>query len=382
MRTFGIEEEFQFLHPSTLRPMNVGARVFDRLSAEPEWRGVTHREFLASQVEHASTVFDRLDDARTAVIGFRRLVAEEAAALGAIGASIGTPPDTAPFPSITNEERYHRIVRDMDGIIADHQLSGLHVHVGIPSREHGVIALNAARPWLPLLTALSSNSPFWRGHDTGYDSWRTVLLRRWTTSGSPPSFVDAADYDRRVNRLLGIGGTVDLGVIMWDIRLSEHLPTIEFRMADAQLHAETTLLVTALCRAFVTHALDAPSPRETAAAASADVPTELLSAAILHAAHSGMRRQVFDPLTTALVPAGDCLTGLLRLLEGELAEAGDLDAATEAVARLLADGTGATRQRAAFDRGGRPHLGRLLATSITADIADEHEPVAQAECST
>jgi glutamate---cysteine ligase / carboxylate-amine ligase len=371
VRTFGIEEEFQFLHPRTLRPMNVGARVFDRLSAKPEWHGVTHREFLASQVEHASSAFERLDDARAALTGFRRLVADEAAALGAIGASVGTPPDTQPFPTITDVERYHRIVLDMDGVIADHQLSGLHVHVGISTREDGVIALNAMRPWLPLLTALSSNSPFWRGHDTGYDSWRTVLLRRWTTSGSPPSFVDAADYDRRVKRLLGIGGTVDLGVIMWDIRLSEHLPTIEFRMADAQLHAEMALMVAALCRAFVTHALDAPSARDAAAAASADVPSELLSAAILHAAHSGLRRHVFDPPTGALAPAGRTLTGLLRMLEGELTQAGDLDAVTETTARLLADGVGATRQRAAFDRGGLPQLGRLLATSITSDLRQE-----------
>ena len=366
MRTFGIEEEFQFLDPSTLRPVDVGARVFDRLTADPAWREVTHREFLASQVEHASTVFEELDDARAALIGFRRLIADEGAELGVIAASIGTPPDTTPFPTITDVGRYHQIVREMEGVIADHQLSGLHVHVGIPSREHGVIALNAVRPWLPLFTAIASNSPLWRGHDTGYDSWRTVLLRRWTTSGSPPSFVDAADYDRRVSRLLGIGGTLDLGVIMWDVRLSEHLPTIEFRMADAQLRTETTLLVAALCRAFVTHALNAPSARNAAANASAEVPTELLSAAILHAAHSGMRRQVFYPLTGALAPARDCLTGLLRMLEGELAEAGDLEAATEGVARLLAEGTGAERQRAAFDRG-LPYLGRLLAASSTAD---------------
>jgi carboxylate-amine ligase len=369
VRTFGIEEEFQFLDPGTLRPSDVGAQVFDRLTVDPRWHEVTHREFLASQIEHASTVFDRLDDAREALTGFRQRVVDEAATLGAIAASTGTPPDTTPFPSITDVERYHHIVDDMGGVIADHQVSGLHVHVGIPSREHGVIALNAVRPWLPLFTALSANSPFWRGHDTGYDSWRTVLLRRWTTSGSPPSFVDAEDYDRRITRLLGIGGTVDLGVIMWDIRLSAHLPTIEFRMADAQLHTETTLLIAALCRAFVTHALESPAARDAAAAASADVPSELLSAAILHAAHSGMRRQVFDPVSGDLAPAGDCLTGLLRILKDELADSGDLDAATEAAGRLLVDGTGATRQRAAFARGGFAELGTLLSTTFTADLS-------------
>lgn len=371
MHTFGIEEEFQFLEPDTLRPTDVGSSVFERLTADPKWHDVTHREFLASQIEHASTVFERLDDARAALIGFRRRIAVEAAELGALGASTGTPPDTTSFPAITDVERYHDIVHDMGGVIADHQVSGLHVHVGIPSREHGVIALNAVRPWLPLLTAISSNSPFWRGHDTGYDSWRTVLLRRWTTSGSPPSFVDAADYDRRTARLIGIGGTLDLGVIMWDVRLSQHLPTIEFRMADAQLDSETTLLIAALCRAFVTHALAAPSARDAAAAASADVPTELLSAAILHAAHSGMRGELFDPLSGELAPASSCLAGFLQMLRSELIETGDLDAVTEAAARLLADGTGATRQRAAFDRGGLEHLGVLLSTSITADLANE-----------
>ena len=257
----------------------------------------------------------------------------------------------------------------MDGVIADHQVSGLHVHVGIPSREAGVIVLNAVRPWLPLLTAMSANSPLWRGQDTGHDSWRTVLLRRWTTSGCPPAFVDAADYDRRIKRLLGIGGTVDLGVIMWDVRLSEHLPTVEFRMADAQLDAHTTLLVAALCRAFVTHSLSVPAAQSTAVAASAAVPSELLSAALLHSAHHGMRQQVFDPVTGALAPAQDCLNGLVRMLESELVDSGDAAPVRDAVARLAVDGTGAERQRAAFRHGGIQGVRRTLSTSLTSTRA-------------
>jgi glutamate---cysteine ligase / carboxylate-amine ligase len=367
MTTFGIEEEFQFLDPQTLRPANVAADVFRALSDAPEWHDVTHKEFLASQVEHASAVFSRLDDARVALAGFRRFVADRAAELGVIAASIGTPPDTMPFPSITDVERYHRIVRDLNGLIADHQLSGLHVHVGIPDRESGVIALNAARPWMPLLTAISTNSPLWRGYDTGFDSWRTVLLRRWTTSGCPPSFVDAADYDRRTARLLGIGGTADLRLIAWDVRLSEHLPTIEFRMGDAQLDAETTLLITALCRALVTHSLEKPEATDAAATESADVPPELLSAAIMHSAQYGMREQVFDPPTGGLAPAGEALERFLLILERELTEAGDLDAVTDAAARVLRDGTGAERQRAAFERSGMAGVRRLLDSTIVAD---------------
>jgi len=372
--TFGIEEEFQFLDPGTLRPADVADIVLERLTNTPEWHPVAHPEFLASQVEHASAVFERTDAAGRALLGFRRFVADRAAELGVVVGSIGTPPDAAPFPSITPIERYERIVHDMDGVIADHQLSGLHIHVGIPSREHGVIALNTARPWLPLLTAISSNSPLWRGYDTGFDSWRTVLLRRWTTSGSPPSFLDAADYDRRVRRLLGIGGTVDLGVIMWDIRLSAHLPTIEFRMGDAQLEFDTALLVAALCRAIVSHALARPDATDAAANDSADVPSELLSAALLHSAHFGMRERVFDPLSGGLAPADEALTGFVRMLEAELREAGDLELVREVSGRVLRDGTGAERQRDAFKLEGMAGVRRLLDATIVADQGRNGEP--------
>ena len=367
MRTFGIEEEFQFLEPGTMHPAQVGAVVFQRMSDDPAWHDITHKEFLASQVEHASTVFSNIADARTSLLEFRRKVADLADELGVVVASVGTPPATTPVPTITDVARYHRVVRDMGGLIADHQLSGLHVHVGVPDREGGVIALNAARPWMPLLTAMSGNSPLWRGYDTGYESWRTVLLRRWTTSGCPPSFVDAADYDRRIRRLLGIGGTADLALIAWAVRLSEHLPTIEFRMGDAQLDAESTLLITALCRALVTHSLDAPEATDAAANASADVPPELLSAALVHSAQFGVQHEVFDPVSGGLAPAADALNGFIRVLERELTESGDLDAVREASARLLRDGTGADRQRAAFTQGGLPGVRALLDATIVVD---------------
>lgn len=376
MRTFGVEEEFQFLDPVTLHPANVARTAFEHLSSMPEWRDFTHKEFLASQVEHASNVFSTMEEARSALLAFRTEVARIADDLGVVAASVGTPPDTVPFPTITDVERYHRIVNDMSGIIADHQVSGLHVHVGVPDREAGVIALNAARPWMPLLTALAVNSPLWRGHDTGHDSWRTIMLRRWTTAGCPPSFLDAADYDRRIRRLLGIGGTKDLALIAWDVRLSEHLPTIEFRMADAQLDAESTLFVAALCRALVTHALERPQATDAAANASAEVPPELLSAALQHSAHYGMREQVFDAISGGLAPAAEALNGFVRLLEAELRDAGDLDMVTEAAARLLRDGTGAERQRAAFQEAGMAGVRRLLDATITADHGRNGEPLA------
>ncbi len=105
-----------FLDPATLRPADVAERVYAGMTADPDWAHITHQEFLASQIEHASVVFTDLDVARDALTTFRRKLAAEADALGVIVAGIGTPPpDALPFPSITHQARYERIVRDMNG---------------------------------------------------------------------------------------------------------------------------------------------------------------------------------------------------------------------------------------------------------------------------
>lgn len=87
--------------------------------------------------------------------------------------------------------------------------------------------MNRIRPWLPAIIALSANSLLWDDHDTGFASWRSVHFRRWPLQGCPPEFADAADYDRRVQRMVGIGSVIDTGLVTWLARLSETYPTIE-----------------------------------------------------------------------------------------------------------------------------------------------------------
>lgn len=377
MTTFGIEEEFFFIDPSTMLPADVAEQVYGPLTADPRWGATTHREFLASQIEFASPVFTEFSEASAALLGFRREIDADAARLAVSAASIGTTPEAHAFPSIADVDRYHRIVRDMAGLIADHQMCGLHVHIGIPSREHGVAALNAVRPWLPLLTAMTGNSPLWRGNATGYESWRTVMLRRWSTAGCPPRFVDAADYDRRIRRLLGHAGLNELALIAWNVRLSEHLPTIEFRMADAQLTVDDTLLVAAICRALVVRAIDefdragqdhaAVLHRVRAADdPDPDLPPELLSAANLHGAHAGLGHDIADPSTGALLPAAEVVWRLERYLAEPLQRTGDRALVHDLLERRLRDGTGAARQLAAWHRNGYAGLRRLYAATIAA----------------
>ncbi|SIN89992.1 carboxylate-amine ligase [Agromyces cerinus] len=366
--TFGIEEEFVFLDPVTMKPVDVAAGAFETLSARPAWAPITHREFLASQVEHASTVFTSSAAALASLVGFRHELAEEARRLGVVVASVGAPPDAHGFPTVTDLPRYLRIVDEMGGVIADHQIQGLHVHVGVVDHDAGVRALNVTRNWLPLFSALTGNSPIWRGHDTGFDSWRNVSQRRWTTTGCPPLFRDGADYDRRLERLIGIGGMQDQAIIMWNARLSSHVPTIEVRVADAQLEAWSSVLLTALFRALVSCVLDDSLGRSASVQPTPEAAPdpELLNASLMHSAHFGLSGEVLDPVLVELRPAAETLDRCIRVLQPALEAAGDLELARDGVARLLRDGTGAARQRAAFTADGMSGLRELYASTFSA----------------
>lgn len=360
--TFGIEEEFFLVGPETLLPHNVAEAALEALSAVPRWAPYLHPEFLASQLEFASPVFDDTPTAYDTLAAFRADLADTVPRFGAIAASSGTPPHEHAPPDITANPRYLRIARNMATLVAEHQLCGLHVHVGISDREAGVQALNATRGWLPLLAALGANSPILHGKLTHFDSWRTVELRRWPATGCPPAFHDASDYARRVARLPGVGGIIDRGSLMWASRLSEAHHTIEFRVADAQLTVESTIAIAALFRALVHTAiagkpLGAPRPAP-----------EMLSAALVHAARSGVRGTAYSPVADGMVPIRRALRDLCHAVTQALHEHDDTDRIAEYCARVLCEGNGAVRQRAMFAHRGLPGLSALYRTTLVPNL--------------
>jgi carboxylate-amine ligase len=362
MPTFGVEEEFIFLSPKTLQPANVGDDVHaELLGRSPVSRFVSH-EFLASQIERSTPVFERFEQASADLLAFRSRLALAARRRGVLAAGVGAPFQTVGWPAVTNVERYRTVETEFRGLVPDHLINGLHVHVGIPSREAGVQALNRMRVWLPTLLALAVNSPFWRGADTGFSSWRSVHMRRWSTIGCPPVFADAADYDRRIRRLVGVAGTYDLRTIWWNARLAEEHPTVEIRVCDAQLDTPSTLLLAALTRALVTTALrdgEADLP-------PIEIAPELLDAALWHAAREGMASTLLNPVTGTLEPASVVTAALLRYAGDAIDEVGNRDRITALLARVGRIGTGAERQRAAMRAGGLPALTALLTQALTA----------------
>lgn len=362
MTTIGVEEEYLLLDPATGLPVPQGHEVraaagLGRLAADQE---VQH-ELLQSQVEVATPVCDTLGEAGGHLLRLRQAVAVAAENHGCRIAACGAWPLRGGRPvAVTDEARYRAMVLQAPQLVAEQLVNGMHVHVAVPGREEGVQVLNRIRTWLPAVTALSANSPLWDGQDTGFASWRTVIFGRWPVSGLPPLFADAADYDRRVQRLLDAGLLADTGQVYWQARLSPRYPTVEIRCSDVQLSADEAVMLAGIIRALVKTAL-----AETAAGAPIpDHDPELLRAAMWHAARHGLCGNLVDPGGKSQ-PARDVLHQLLRYVTPALDASGDTRQVTALLHRLLRNGTGAERQRAALADGGLQAVTDLICVRST-----------------
>ena len=358
MATFGIEEEYVFLDPVTLEPVSAANQVYRRLGISRVESPQVQREYLVCQLERTTTVCLTLDEAVRDLDDFRRRLRAAAESEGVLVAATGAAPRLAGAGLVTDKQRYHAVSANYRALVRQHFLNGLHVHVGIPDRETGVRVMNRIRRWMPALVALGGNSPFWDNADTGFASWRTINLQRWTTHGCPPVFADAADYERRTTGLLGIGGHTERALLAWNIRLSDVHPTIEVRAPDSQLEVWHSVLLAAIVRGLASAAMadgdPGPGPEP-----------ELLNASLWHAARDGISGGLVDPDTGQMQPAREVVDRLMEFVAPALAEEGDLSTVTGWLGRLFEEGTGAERQRAAFATGGIPTLAALLRSSLS-----------------
>lgn len=359
--TFGIEEEYMFLEPATLAPLAIVDRVQEDLHvAAAEAENVQH-EFLACQLERSTRVCATRAQAEQELSAFRARVAAAASAHGAIAVSTGFAPGALPSAVVADTARYRSIRSTSRALAVEHYVNGLHVHVGVADRAAGLAALNRIRGWMPVLVALAANSPIRLDADSGFASWRTIHYQRWTTHGIPPAFQDVAEYERRLNALIGIGGSIDRAVMSFNVRLSMNHPTIEVRAADAQLEARDAVLLAALIRGLVMTALD----DAVLGLAPLDIAPELLDASLWHAARDGVRGDLVDPRSGRLRPAHEVVGAMLEWIETALLRADDAEAVTAGIERLLTGGNGAVRQSAAYTRAGIPGVAELLRRSFT-----------------
>jgi glutamate---cysteine ligase / carboxylate-amine ligase len=251
------------------------------------------------------------------------------------------------FP-VTDTPRYRRIGEQFGMVAHEQGICGAHVHVEVPDREAAVAVSNHLRPWLPTLLAITANSAVYRGAETGYVSWRSILWQRWPCAGPPPYFHSASHYDEVVEMMVRSGTILDDGMVYWDVRPSAHFPTVEIRVSDVPATVDESVLFATLVRALVMTALGdiehgVPTPEFSA---------ETLRAAYWKAAHDGIRGEAIDVVAGDVRPAAAQIAELLATVRHALEEVGDYEDASQGIANLLANGNGAVRQLAAFRRRG------------------------------
>jgi carboxylate-amine ligase len=247
-RSFGVEEEVLLVDPVTGAPRAVSGAALRQ--ADGDSQEVLEAELQRRQLETHTRPCSSLTELDAELRRTRRVAAEAARAVGVEVAAIGTSPlPTRPNP--TPGERYQRVVARF-GVLSDEQLTcGSHVHVQVDSGEEGVAELDRIRVWLPVLFALSTNSPFWQGQDTGYAGFRSPLWGRWPSAGPTEIFGSHPGYRAAVQAMLDTGTVRDTGMVYFDARLSENVPTVEVRVCDVCLFREDAVLLAALARGLV-----------------------------------------------------------------------------------------------------------------------------------
>lgn len=305
-------------------------------------RGSTEHELFLEQVETQSEPHVDLQDVRRDLARARSDAAASARAAGARLAAVPLPVLPDHDGQVTPKERYRLMLAEFAEIGRDAIACGTHVHVEISDDDEGVAVIDRLRAWLPLVLALSANSPYFRGTDTGHASWRAQVWDTWPSAGPIEPFGGAFEYRAAVADLVASGAAIDEAMVYFDARLARSYPTVEIRVADVCTDLDDTLVVAAIVRGLVETQSAmwrrlTPVPRWR---------VDLLRAARWQARRNGLDGQLIDPTTGKLVTAARALATLMQSIEPALRDAGDFDLVREGVERLLRDGTGAARQRA------------------------------------
>lgn len=359
--TVGVEEEFLLLDPHSGRNLPAVEAVLGALAGDV--RGRSRLEVRHSMVEMVTGVRTGLTELRDELTGLRRAAAAAATAAGATLVAVGATPIAEARRAVTDNPRFRAIGRHYGPIAHDPAVCGCHVHVGVPDRELAIQVCNRLRVWLPVVQALTVNSPLFDGADTGHASWRSMQLDRWPGLGPPPLLAGGEDYDRTVRALVASGVMLDESMVLWYARPSVTWPTVEVRVGDVCPTAADTVLVAGLIRALV-----ATAAGEIAAGVAApEVPDLLLRAAHWSAAHRGLDDTLLDPRRGLARPAWELVAELVETVSPALDRHGDLATVHDGLARLRLAGTGARRQRRILDRTGDVHAVLAELARVTVD---------------
>jgi carboxylate-amine ligase len=249
--TIGIEEEYQTIDPETrdLRS-HIGLEMLEQGKAVLIER--VKPEMHQSVIEVGTRICNNIQEAREEIQMIRRNMVILAQRNGLrLAAAASHPFADWSKQEIYPDQRYHTIVEDMQMVARANLIFGLHVHIGIEDPETAIHIMNAARYFLPHILAISTNSPFWRGMDTGLKSYRCKVFDKFPRTNIPDYFPSYGEYESFINLLIRTKCIDNAKKIWWDLRPHPYFNTLEFRVCDIPMRADETIAIAALIQATV-----------------------------------------------------------------------------------------------------------------------------------
>src|SRR3954467_1506282 len=355
--TLGIEEEVMLLDASDWSLAYAADDVMADLS--PDLRERVGLETHAAVIELATGIHTTVSDAVAELGGLRARLSAALAPLGLRAAAAGTHPTAVWSDSVVSSHPRYRAIEESTRVLARREPTlAMHVHVGVPTPHAAVQVANHIRVHLPLLLALSANSPYWQGRATGFASTRPSLFGAFPRWGFPRRFRSYRDWTETVDLMVRSGAIPDSSYLWWDVRLQPRFGTVEIRIMDAQTRIEDVDASAALVQALVRVELNSPlaSPWHTEA-------SEIIQENRFLAARDGMEALLIDPESGGRVPPITLLDTVLRACEphAEMRRCGP----ERGWARVLATENGAARQLALGRDGDLRRLAAELAAAVS-----------------
>jgi carboxylate-amine ligase len=356
--TVGIEEELMILDSSSL---DLVSAIDSILGAAPP-AGEIKPEFLESVLEIATTPCRDVPAVGEELVSLRAFARDRARERGLQIGAAGTHPFARwENQRVVSDDRYRGLIRSLGFVARQELVFGMHVHVGMSDPEEAVHVANGMRPYIPLLIALSANSPLWRGEPTGLMSSRVPIFRAFPRVGLPPHFADWADYERRVETLTASGAIDDYTFLWYDVRPHPRLGTIEVRAMDSQTRVEHTVALSAFVISLVKLLVEDFQHGGRAE----DEPWEVLDENRWLAARHGLEAELVDHASSHRTGVRELTERLIKQLAPHAQELGCEQELT-GVKDLLRAGNGAARQQMVYEAN---HDLRELMAEIVAATA-------------
>jgi carboxylate-amine ligase len=370
--TIGIEEEYQTVDPGT-RDLRSHIQVELLEKGKLRLQERVKAEMHQSVVEVGTSVCKNIKDAKTEVKALRREIIRLANENGLRVASVATHPFSDwRTQEIHPDERYKNIVEDMQLVARANLIFGLHVHIGIEDRETAIHMMNHARYFLPHILALSTNSPFWLGMNTGLKSYRCKVFDKFPRTNIPDYFPSWGEYENFIKLLIKTNCIDNAKKIWWDIRPHPFFNTIEFRVCDIPMRADETVALAALIQATVAKLYKLYTANQG---------FRLYRRALImenkwRAARYGLDGKLIDFGKQKEVPARDLVREYLDFVDDVVDEL-DSREELEYIHKILDQGSGADRQLRVFqETGDLKKVVDYIIEETEAGLAEQEEPVA------